>query len=320
MAALFDQYPNPLVDLRDVNSAYLEPLLQEETEEWRTDLDWDYRQSADLVRRFVDMKALTGFTLPGEKQAAGYGYYVCEDGKGLIGGLYVGRRYRTVENENTLLTAILDAMWRTPGTRRVEAQLMMLSSPLSRPMPSPRWFRSFPRKFFEVSLDTIRSLPPREPKVAIAPWSEGRQDDAARLIAASYSGHVDSSINDQYRSASGARRFLTNIVQYPGCGTFFAPAARVAIPASGRGLYGVCLTSLVAHDVGHITQVCVSPAFRHTGLGYELLRRSMIALADHGCRTVSLTVTTSNTSAIQLYERMGFVNRRDFAAYVWEIK
>ena len=43
-------------------------------------------------------------------------------------------------------------------------------------------------------------------------------------------------------------------------------------------------------------------------------------LADHGCRTVSLTVTTSNASAIQLYERMGFVNRRDFAAYVWEMK
>ena len=47
---------------------------------------------------------------------------------------------------------------------------------------------------------------------------------------------------------------------------------------------------------------------------------SLLALADHGCRTVSLTVTTSNASAIQLYERMGFVNRRDFAAYVWEMK
>ena len=115
MAALFDQYPNPLLDLREVTAAYLEPLLYEETEEWRTELDWDYRPSADLVRRFVDMRALTGFALPGEKEAAGYGYYVCEDGKGLIGGLYLGRRYRTLEHENTLLTAILDAMWRTPG-------------------------------------------------------------------------------------------------------------------------------------------------------------------------------------------------------------
>jgi ribosomal protein S18 acetylase RimI-like enzyme len=320
VAALFDQYPNPLLDLRDVTSAYLEPLLREEIEEWRTDLDWDYQPSADLVRRFVDMRALTGFTLPGEKEAIGYGYYVCEDGKGLIGGLYVGRRHRTIENENTLLTAILDAMWRTSGTRRVEAQLMMLSSPLDRTMPSPRWFRCFPRKFFEVSVEAIRSLPAREPKVTIAPWSENRQEEAARLIASAYTGHVDSNINDQYRSASGARRFLTNIVQYPGCGTFFAPAARVAIPASGRGLYGVCLTSMVASDVGHVTQVCVAPAFRGTGLGYELLRRSLVTLADHGCRTVSLTVTTSNASAIQLYERMGFINRREFAAYVWEIK
>src|SRR6476646_5154109 len=157
MAALFDQYPNPLVDLREVTSGYLESLLLEETEEWRTDLDWDYRPSADLVRRFVDMRALTGFMLPGEKEAAGYGYYVCEEGKGLIGGLYVGLRNRTAANENTLLTAILDAMWRTPGTRRVEAQLMMLSSPLTRSMPNPRWFRAFPRKFFEVSLEAIRS-------------------------------------------------------------------------------------------------------------------------------------------------------------------
>ena len=207
MAALFDQYPNPLVDLRDVTSAHLEPLLQEETEEWRTELNWDYRPSADLVRRFADMRALTGFTLPGEKEIAGYGYYVCEDGKGLIGGLYVGRRYRNVENENKLLNAILDSMWRTPGTRRVEAQLMMLSSPLTRSMPNPRWFRAFPRKFFEASLDAIRSLPPREPKVAIVPWSEGRQDDAARLIAAAYAGHVDSNINDQYRPSAALGAF-----------------------------------------------------------------------------------------------------------------
>src|ERR1700745_2214456 len=152
MAALFDQYPSPLLDLRDVTAAYLEPLLHEETEEWLTELDWDSRPPAALVRRFVDMRALTGFTLPGEKEVAGYGYYVCEEGKGLIGGLYVGRRYRTIENENTLLSAVLDSMWRTPGTRRVEAQLMMLSSPLNRAMPNPRWVRAYPRKFFEASL------------------------------------------------------------------------------------------------------------------------------------------------------------------------
>ena len=86
------------------------------------------------------------------------------------------------------------------------------------------------------------------------------------------------------------------------------------------GLYAKSRVAGARSDVGHITQVCVAPAFRGTGLGYELLRRSLLALAGHGCRTVSLTVTTSNADAIRLYERMGFVNRRDFAAYVWEMK
>src|ERR1041385_1401188 len=106
MAALFDQYPSPLLDLRDIKAPYLEPVLQEEIEEWRTELDWDYNPSAELVRRFVDMRALTGFALPAGDRAAGYAYYVCEEGKGLIGGLYVGRRHRTLENEHVLLTAI----------------------------------------------------------------------------------------------------------------------------------------------------------------------------------------------------------------------
>jgi ribosomal protein S18 acetylase RimI-like enzyme len=165
----------------------------------------------------------------------------------------------------------------------------------------------------------VRSLPARNPpEISITPWSESRQEETARLIGASYAGHVDGLINDQYRSAGGARRFLMNIVQYPGCGTFFGPASFAATDPRGRSLCGVSLASLVAHDVGHITQVCVLPSHRGSGLGYELVRRSLVALAEHGCRLVSLTVTASNQSAINLYQRMGFINRRDFAAFVWE--
>ena len=80
----------------------------------------------------------------------------------------------------------------------------------------------------------------------------------------------------------------------------------------------MCLASMVAPEAGHITQICVTPAHRGTGLGYELLRRSLVALAAHGARTASLTVTSSNTEAIQLYKRLGFQKSREFAAYVWE--
>ncbi|MGH9559609.1 MAG: GNAT family N-acetyltransferase, partial [Bryobacteraceae bacterium] len=142
-------------------------------------------------------------------------------------------------------------------------------------------------------------------------------DDTARLIASAYRDHIDSQINDQYHSPSGSRRFLTNIVQYPGCCAFFAPGSYAAADLTGH-LRWVSLASLVAPEVGHITQVCVAPEDRGKGLGYELIRQSLIALAAHGCRIASLTVTASNEPAIGLYRRIGFINRRDFAAYVWE--
>jgi ribosomal protein S18 acetylase RimI-like enzyme len=320
MAALPDRPTHSVVDLASVSAADLAPVLQEETAAWRAALEWDFRPSAELVRRFTEMRALSGFALlAGSGRIAGYAYYVCEDGKGLIGDLYVRQAERSLDSENTLLAAALDGMWSMPGTRRVEAQLMMLSSPLDRPVPYPHWFRSHRRLFLEMPLAAVSGLPVREPSaVAILPWSENRQDDAARLIVDAYRGHVDSSINDQYRSPGGARRFLTNIIQYPGCGAFFAPASCVAQDRSRRALCGLSLASLVAPESGHITQICVDPAHRNTGLGYELLRRSLVALAGHGCRTVSLTVTAANREAIRVYERMGFRVRREFAAYVWE--
>ena len=75
---------------------------------------------------------------------------------------------------------------------------------------------------------------------------------------------------------------------------------------------------LVARETGHITQSCVAPSQRGQGVGYALLRRSMLALAAHGCRTVGLTVTSTNASAIRLYQEMGFTDRREFVAYVWD--
>jgi ribosomal protein S18 acetylase RimI-like enzyme len=149
-------------------------------------------------------------------------------------------------------------------------------------------------------------------------WTEERHEDAAQLIASAYRDHVDSHINDQYRSSAGARRFLTNIVQYPGCGTFFTPASfLVADPRTGD-LEGICLASLVSEDVGHITQVCVSSSARGRGLGYELIRRSLLALAAHKCRRATLTVTAANRGAVALYNRMGFETVKQFTAHVWD--
>jgi ribosomal protein S18 acetylase RimI-like enzyme len=317
--AAWQESPEPLVvDLRKVSAADLTPLLEEETGVWQRALDWDFEPSAELVRRFVDMQALNGFALIEGGRVIGYCYYIREEKKGLIGDLYVRERDRTVEREHALIEATLEALWRSGGVHRVESQLLLLDSPLARKVPFAQWFRAFPRRFLEASAMQALELSEHIPLgVSIAPWTEARQDDSARLVAAAYRGHVDSDINDQYRSPSGARRFLNNIVQYPGCGTFFGPASYAAIDAKGA-LCGMSLASLVSNTTGHITQICVSPAQRGKGVGYALLRRSMLALAAHGCHTVGLTVTSTNTGAIRLYEQMGFTDRREFAAYIWD--
>jgi len=309
------------MDLRQVRSSDLHPLLEEESATWERLLDWDFRPSASLVRRFVDMQALTGYVLTVQGRVVGYSYFVCEDRKGLIGDLYVMEPFACIENETFLLQAILDELVKMPLVRRVESQLMMLRNWPRMQIPYAPHARLFKRQYMELGLDRSTAALPagrRTTSMVIDNWTERRQDEAAALIAEAYRSHVDSEINDQYRSPAGARRFLLNIVQYPGCGSFFQPASFVAVDPSTHRLSGLSLSSLVHADVGHITQICVSNAVKGRGVGYELMRHSLESLQKHACRKASLTVTSTNQEAIRLYEQMGFRRVRDFAALVWE--
>jgi ribosomal protein S18 acetylase RimI-like enzyme len=311
--------PPEIVELRRLNARDLEPLLREETAAWWDTLEWDFEKSADLVRRFIDLRALNGYALVEDGLAIGYIYYVLEEAKGLMGDLFVMRAHRTVERENLLLAAALHAVVSHPQITRVESQLMMLEFASRRTVPGAANLRAFDRNF--MRLDLRRAALPegrvRRP-VAIDRWTDQDQDATAHLISAAYQGHVDSCINDQYRTVAGARRFLHNIVQYPGCGAFFRPASYVAFEPSRAVLLGISLSSLVSQDCGHITQICVSPEVKGSGVGYTLLRQSLLALRDMGCRAATLTVTAANEEAVALYERVGFRTMRRFSAYVWE--
>ncbi len=320
MAALWE-VPTPQVgDLRQIRAELLEDVLAQETEQWRKSLQWDFRPSADLVRRFVQMHALSGYSLLVSGRPVGYTYFVCEERKGLIGDLFVMENYRTAESEKLLLGAALRNLMANGYVRRVESQLLMLETASPETLPANAYLQTFLRNFMVMDLVAVAELPARagKQKLAFENWMEFRQEEAAHLIAAAYHGHVDSNINDQYRSVNGARHFLLNIVQYPGCGTFFQPASWIAFDAVTRRACGLCLASLVASDVGHITQICAAPEAQGTGVGYELLRRALLSLSKHGCKSATLTVTASNAKAVKLYEDVGFRTMKQFSACVWE--
>jgi ribosomal protein S18 acetylase RimI-like enzyme len=197
---------------------------------------------------------------------------------------------------------------------------MMLGGRPGRAVPLERYLAAFERNFMVKDLGhalVLEPVPPRR-RIHLERWADYHQEGSAQLIASAYEGHIDAQINDQYRSIAGARRFLYNIVQYPGCGAFFQPASFVAFDMETGRLCGLSLASCISREAGHITQVCVSPALRGTGVGYELLRHTMGMLREHGMQKVSLTVTATNQSAVALYERMGFQTARRFRAFVWD--
>jgi ribosomal protein S18 acetylase RimI-like enzyme len=307
-----------IVDLRQVRSRSLENLFQEEILRWREELYWDYRPSIDLIRRFVDSRALGGCVATENGNAAGYGFYVLEDHKGLIGGLFVSARPGQAAVTQQLLSEIFSALRATPRLQRIEAQLMPFGTEIDPAFLTPD-FRLHTRQFMLLPLREAQlTRHPLSPGLQIEPWSDRSFESAARLIQLAYADHVDAEINDQYRSESGGMKFLRNIVLLPGCGTFLPDASFVVRPAGENRLAGMILTSTVADRVGHTTQVCVMPGYQGHHIGRQLMERSIDVLRQHNYDSLSLTVTASNRRAVELYERLGFRTIKTFAAGVWK--
>ncbi|MGH9465812.1 MAG: GNAT family N-acetyltransferase [Terriglobales bacterium] len=321
-----------VLDLRQFRGFQLDPLLAAETSEWDRMLDWDYGPSATLIRQYVDARILPGYVLVertrGRMAPLGYAFFVQEAHKGMIGNLFVAPEHRNGNHdaEHTLLEQMIATLTATPGLERIEAQLMAFPPALLASRFARHRFTAYRRVFLELGLAAAES--PSSPGEAggvthfqdlrLEPWGGAGYEEAARLIQHAYQDHVDSRINDQYRSFAGAIRFMHNIAHYPGCGTFDASASFLARSLRRGELEGMVLASRVKPDVAHITQICVLPERQRRGLGRALLARTLASLRNQGLRAVTLTVTSENASALTLYRDCGFVDLSEFDAYVWE--
>jgi ribosomal protein S18 acetylase RimI-like enzyme len=307
-----------IVDLRQVHSRSLEPLFQEEARHWRDELHWDYLPSIDLIRKFIDTRSLNGYLALKDGRPAGYGFYVLEDHKGLIGGLFVSSQFQQAVITKELLSEMFSALRSTPLLQRIEAQLMPFGTELD-PAFLSQYFRLHKRQFMLLNLaEANLSDIPLSAGLRLEPWSDRAFESAARLIQLAYADHVDGAINDQYRSEAGGMKFLRNIVILPGCGQFLPEASFLVRPAASDILIGMVLTSMVQERVGHTTQICVMPGYQKHGIGRALIEQSIQALRRRHYEHLSLTVTAVNSSAVDLYEHLGFRTIKKFAAGVWQ--
>jgi ribosomal protein S18 acetylase RimI-like enzyme len=306
-----------IIDLRQTTVRNLEPLLLEEASHWREDLHWDYRSALALIKRFLDAHALAGCVALEKDVAVGYCFYVLEEQKGLIGGLYVSPRVDQAPIGRRLLDEMLFSMRALPQLQRIEAQLMPFGGPVEGALRD-QGFALYTRQFMLLDLhQRVEDAPALNSGLRLERWHDRYFEPCAKLIYLAYANHIDGDINDQYRSRQGALRFLKNIVLLPGCGQFLTSASFVLRHPGSDELVGAVLTSEVSPGVGHTTQLCVQPGFQGHRLGGILMQTSAEALRGMKYNELTLTVTSENRTAVHLYERLGFSTLKSFTAGVW---
>lgn len=277
-----------------------------------------------MVLRYLDSKILPGYAAVDRGRVLGYAFFVYEASKGVVGDLYVaeGANATNAQSENIeaqLLKHSIETLQQSPGIHRAEAQLLLHPSGQVAASFEENSFRRYPRLFMVAHLGRVPpAAAPINSEIEIRPWTEADYQPTAAVITACYRDHVDSEINDQYRSVNGSLRFLHNIVRFPGCGHFDPESSFVAYNEAMGKLVGVILCSRIRHDAGHVTQVCVLPEYRSHGIGDALMHRAARALRGFGLELLTLTVTEANQGAVHLYKRLGFATKHIFDAFVWE--
>ena len=329
-----------ILDLRHFAAPMIRPVLEVEGELWKQRLHWDYRTSARLLMQYLDSHMLPGYAALEAGQIAGYAFCVYEETKAVIGDAFAmanplagspgasptGPAFACQNSasalrvEETLLRHLFELLQNSPQVDRIESQLLLHPSGTHAKVFGDAGFRVFRRLFMVQQLHDLWRQPRTDLPggLEVRTWRDEDLASASRLITEAYRDHPDSMINDQYRSSQGSLRFLHNIVRYSGCGTFSPPVSHVILNRASRELVALVLGSRVSPESGHITQVCVHPDYRRRGLARLLLSVAAFHFMRLGVTEISLTVTESNTQAIDLYRAEGYACPHSFDAAVWK--
>ncbi len=312
-----------ILDLRHFSARQLRPLLEAEARLWQQRLRWNYQSSTELLLQYLDSRILPGFVALDRGRICGFAFCVYEGQKAVVGDAFATHSdpTQTLSITQSLLHQLLQLLQHSPNIERVESQLLLYDAgSIDEPFLAAG-FSMYPRLFLEYDLPPSHTpkIPPPSalpPHIELLSWSTDYYQAAAELIHESYLNHIDARINDQYCSLHGSLRFLHNIVRFPGCGVFDPGASWVLRDKRSGAIIGMLLCSRVAGDVAHITQLCVSSAYRRQGLGLALLEHCIHHLTHLSFAAITLTVTEANHQAVKLYHDSGFFTRHRFDAMV----
>lgn len=164
-------------------------------------------------------------------------------------------------------------------------------------------------KRFRMEFDLTNSIPdsPAVPLgyelLAYAP--ELLRDHASAKYQ-SFRSELDANVFPCLGRRDGCLRLMREITSRAG----FVPEStwlcRYRDPVSGQAIPVGTIQGLEIDGWGAVQNLGIDPAHRGKGLGSILLRRAAEGFRSVGLGRMHLEVTTDNTAAVRLYERIGF--------------
>lgn len=159
----------------------------------------------------------------------------------------------------------------------------------------------------EVSLARTPVVEPRlPPDYRLIPWSPTLLAFHAEAKHRSFQWEVDANVFPCLGDLEGCRQLMADIAMRRGflaCSTWLAIYQPARTPPQPCGtIQGIRTDPLV----GGIQNLGITPDHRGRGLGTCLLLHALEGFRHAGLARATLEVTAHNTSAIRLYQRIGF--------------
>ena len=165
----------------------------------------------------------------------------------------------------------------------------------------------FKRYRMEIRLEAYSASIQVPAGFKLLPWAARLLNEHADVKFESFRDELDAHVFPCLGEQEGCRKLMREI---SGRKDFVPSATWLASKCtefeSAIQAVGTIQGLRVGPREGAIQNIGVHPSFRGLGLGTALLDAALRGFQLVGCRTVNLEVTVQNTSAIRLYERLGF--------------
>lgn len=291
----------------------LAPVFEAQRDEWRERLDWDLTEISEMIAESVEARALAGSVLVVDGLPCGYGFYVPETSRVLVGEIYVAPGARSPAATGSLVADLLGRIEAEHPRMRIESQSVHFDA-----QGLEAAFASF--GFARAGRTYMRARAREEAlaehrRVEVRSWRDADYDRAVEVIYQSYRGGIDAKANSGYRTREGCADLMDALVGSAWCGMFDEELTQVAVDRDSGRLCGVAVASTISDSTGHLGQISVLPLYQGEGVGRALVTRALLVGRQMGLAALTLAVTDENASAVHLYRSCGFEPVLAFPVY-----